>query len=265
MRNKIAECLLIRDENHLLLEHLICNAIAGVERFYIYDNMSRVPVSVFLTENAPDLLQICTIERYAERDDLQRSCYADYLSSHRDDAEWTIFCDTDEIFEGNIKDAIKDLGDNYNCLSFSPILHGCNGHLQRPSGGTMQELYGDDILSRAHHWYKVCAKTQDIEREDVHTNSMKLKKMIYLSADNFPRCVLHHYRFRSFEDFLIKFQRGRANNNSLWIPRLKNFFDLNTNVSPNHPEVVTLMEKYGVTISTIQVHKDYYFEQICKN
>ena len=46
----IAECLLIRDENHLLLEHLVCNAVAGVEHFFIYDNMSRVPVVDFLRE-----------------------------------------------------------------------------------------------------------------------------------------------------------------------------------------------------------------------
>jgi len=40
----IAECLLIRDENRYLLEHLTYNAAAGVEHFFIYDNMSRVPV-----------------------------------------------------------------------------------------------------------------------------------------------------------------------------------------------------------------------------
>ena len=29
----IAECLLIRDENHLLLEHLAYNAAAGIDHF----------------------------------------------------------------------------------------------------------------------------------------------------------------------------------------------------------------------------------------
>lgn len=76
MRNKLAECLLIRDENHLLLEHLICNAIAGVERFYIYDNLSAVAVSDFLQANAPDLLPLCEIVRYKGRGNLQMDCYA---------------------------------------------------------------------------------------------------------------------------------------------------------------------------------------------
>lgn len=253
----IAECLLIRDENHLLLEHLICNAIAGVQHFFIYDNMSRVPVWEFLRENAREFLNICTVARYQGRDDLQINCYNDYVSEHRE-IEWTLFCDTDEILVGNIRDAVAEFGSVYNCLSFSPILHGCNGHLQRPSGGTMQELYAADILSRAHHWYKVCAKTADITEEGVHNNTMNNKRMVYLTADNCPQCVLHHYRFRSFEDFLLKFQRGRANPNKdrWWKPHIRDFFALHKNIRPDNPEVVQLMQKYGVNIDTQQEYNN---------
>lgn len=253
----IAECLLIRDENHLLLEHLICNAIAGVQHFFIYDNMSRVPVTDFLRENAREFLNICTVARYQGRDDLQINCYNDYVSEHRE-IEWTLFCDTDEILVGNIRDAVAEFGSVYNCLSFSPILHGCNGHLQRPRGGTMQELYGADILSRAHHWYKVCAKTADITEERVHNNTMNNKRMVYLTADNCPHCVLHHYRFRSFEDYLLKFQRGRANPNKdrWWKPHIRDFFALHKNIRPDNPEVVSLMQKYGVNIDTQQEYNN---------
>ena len=52
----IAEVLLIKDENRYLLEHLAYNAAAGVQHFFIYDNMSRVPVADFLRENARDFL-----------------------------------------------------------------------------------------------------------------------------------------------------------------------------------------------------------------
>ena len=252
---KIAECLLIRDENHLLLEHLVCNAIAGVDRFFIYDNMSRTPVWEFLRENAPDLMQVCTIERYQGRGDLQLDCYADYLQKWRHEVEWTVFCDTDEIFEGNIKDAIKDFGGNYNCLSFAPILHGCNGHIYKPKGGTMQELYGGDILSRAHHWYKVCAATADIITQQIHNNVMMNRRMVYLTAANCPQCVLHHYRFRSFEDYLLKFKRGRAHANKGWQPQIKNFFELN-NISEQDPVVLSLMQQYGVNLDFKQIYKN---------
>lgn len=48
----IAEVLLIKDENHLLLEHLAYNAAAGIDHFFIYDNLSETPVAEFLRENA---------------------------------------------------------------------------------------------------------------------------------------------------------------------------------------------------------------------
>ena len=48
----IAEVLLIKNENRYLLEHLAYNAAAGVEHFFIYDNMSSTPVADFLRENA---------------------------------------------------------------------------------------------------------------------------------------------------------------------------------------------------------------------
>lgn len=253
----IAEVLLIKDENRYLLEHLAYNAAAGIEHFFIYDNMSRVPVADFLRENARDFLNICTVARYQGRGNLQIDCYADYLQEHRH-VDWTVFCDTDEILMGNIRDAVAEFGSVYNCLSFSPILHGCNGHLQRPSGGTMQELYGADILSRAHHWYKVCAKTADITSQYIHNNAMVNKRLIYLTADKYPSCVLHHYRFRSFEDYLLKFQRDRANiaKKGCWVPHISDFFTLHKNIRPDNPEVVALMQKYGVNLGTEQKHFD---------
>jgi hypothetical protein len=63
----IAEVLLIKDENRYLLEHLAYNAAAGVEHFFIYDNMSSTPVADFLRENARDFLNICTVAWYQER------------------------------------------------------------------------------------------------------------------------------------------------------------------------------------------------------
>ena len=46
----IAECLLIKNENRYLLEHLAYNAAAGIEHFFIYDNLSDTPVAAFLRE-----------------------------------------------------------------------------------------------------------------------------------------------------------------------------------------------------------------------
>ena len=254
----IAEVLLIKDENRYLLEHLAYNAAAGVEHFFIYDNMSRVPVIEFLRENAREFLNICTVARYQGRGNTQIDCYADYLQGHRH-VDWTLFCDTDEIFVGNIRDAVAEFGSDYNCLSFAPILHGCNGKIYDDGGG-MFERFSGDIIDPAHHWYKFVARTADIASiSNVHYCKMPNKKLIYLRAKNYPQCVLHHFRFRSFEEWLRKIIRGRAVNppqNDKHV--IKDFFDVNPSVSPTDPEVVKIMQKQGVNLETVQKYFDVY-------
>ena len=253
----VAEVLLIKDENRYLLEHLTYNAAAGVEHFFIYDNMSASPVWEYLRETAPDLMQICTIERYQGRGNTQIDCYADYLQKWRGEVEWSLFCDTDECFTGNIRDAVAEFGKDYNCLSFAPILHGCNGKIYDDGGG-MFERFGGDIIDPAHHWYKFVARTADIASiSNVHYCKMPNKKMIYLRAKNYPQCVLHHFRYRSFEEWLRKIIRGRAINPPQQDKHtVKDFFGANSTVSPTAPDVVALMQRYGVDVNFEQKYNN---------
>lgn len=252
----IAEVLLIKDENRYLLEHLAYNAAAGIDHFFIYDNMSRVPVADFLRENAREFLNICTVARYQGRGNLQIDCYADYLKEHRH-VDWTVFCDTDECFTGNIRDAVAEFGSDYNCLSFSPILHGCNGKIYDDGGG-MFERFGNDVVDPAHHWYKFVARTADIVSiPNPHCNVMRDKRLKYLTAANYPQCTLRHFRYRSFEEFIIKIKRGTC----LCLSekdrhKMTEFFDANPTISPADPEVVALMQKHGVNLGTAQRYFD---------
>ncbi len=251
----IAEVLLIKDENRYLLEHLAYNAAAGVEHFFIYDNMSRTPVLEFLRENAREFLNICTVARYQGRDNLQLNCYNDYVQQHRE-IDWTLFCDTDEIFVGNIRDAVSEFGGDFNCLSFAPQLHGCNGKIYDDGGG-MFERFGGDIINPAHYWYKFVARTADIVLipHNLHCNIMRDKRLKYLTATEYPQCKLHHFRFRSFEEFIVKIQRGNALN-EVKPHKLAEFFANNKTLSPTDPEVVALMQKYGVCLETAQNYFD---------
>lgn len=250
----IAECLLIKNESRYLLEHLTYNAAAGIDHFFIYDNMSRTPVWEYLRENAPDLMQICTFERYIGRGNTQIDCYADYMKGHRE-IDWTVFCDADECFTGNIRDAVAEYGGNYNCLSFAPILHGCNGKIYDDGGG-MFERFSGDIIDPAHHWYKFVAKTADIARiANPHCNVMTDKRLKYLTAANYPQCSLHHFRYRSFEEFIVKIQRGSCL--SEYKPhKLSEFFANNKTLMPTNPEVVALMQRYGVDVNFEQKYQN---------
>ncbi len=252
----IAEVLLIKDESRYLLEHLTYNAVAGVEHFFIYDNMSRVPVWEYLRDNAPDLMSICTFERYQGRDNLQLNCYNDYVEQHRE-IEWTLFCDTDEVFTGNIRDAVSEFGGDFNCLSFSPILHGCNGKIYDDGGG-MFERFGGDIIDPAHHWYKFVARTADIAQiRNPHCNVMSDKRLKYLTSANYPQCTLHHFRYRSFEEWITKIKRGtclRLSESDKH--KMTEFFEANTTITQTDPEVMAMMQKHGVNLGTAQKYFD---------
>lgn len=249
----IAECLLIKNENRYLLEHLTYNAAAGIDHFFIYDNLSDTPVADFLRENAPEFLNICTVSRYHSNNNLQLDCYADYLKNHRN-VKWTVFCDTDECFTGNIRDAVADFGSDYNCLSFSPILHGCNGNIFDDGGG-MFERFASDIVDPAHHWYKCLARTSDIALiKSPHSFRMTgAPNLIYLRQKNYPQCVLHHFRFRSFEEWVTKIKRGTCLTSTVQDTHaIKEFFNANKSISPDNPDVITLMKCNGVTLQTKQ-------------
>lgn len=248
----IAEVLLIKDENRYLLEHLAYNAAAGIEHFFIYDNMSSTPVADFLRENARDFLNICTVTRYHSNNNLQLDCYADFLREHRH-VDWTVFCDADECFTGNIRDAVAEYGNKYNCLSFAPILHGCNGRIFDDGGGMFDRFSGDTV-DPAHHWYKCLARTADIAIiKSPHSFEMRGKKMLYLSQFSYPQCVLHHFRYRSFEEWVAKIKRGTCLTTTVKDTHaIKDFFCNNKSISADNPDVISLMKWQEVTLQTKQ-------------
>ena len=99
----IVECLLIKNENQYLCEHIRNNMLAGVDFFFIYDNMSDVPVVDFLTSTDAALLNYCSIERYNSCGRvLQLDCYNDFISKHATSDDYVAFVDTDELFEGDL-------------------------------------------------------------------------------------------------------------------------------------------------------------------
>lgn len=248
----IAECLLIKNENRYLLEHLTYNAAAGIYHFFIFDNLSDTPVADFLRENARQFLNICTVARYHSNRNLQLDCYADYLKEHRH-VDWTVFCDTDECFTGNIRDAVAEFGGDYNYLSFAPILHGCNGKIFDDGGG-MFDRFASDIVDPAHSWYKCLARTSDVALiKSPHKFRMIGTRLIYLSQKKYSQCVLHHFRFRSFEEWVSKIKRGTclstAPNDS---HAIKEFFNANKSISQDNPDIISLMKWQEVTMQTKQ-------------
>lgn len=206
---RLAECLLIKDENRYLVEHLERNAAAGVEHFYIYDNESAEPVSDYLRRTAPQWLEKCTIERFApERgQDIQVLCYnVRYLYDHRGESVWTAYIDTDELLTGKVSEVL-DKADTIDATSISitPFTHGCNGHLH-DGDGTLFDRFGQD--ARLGGAIKTITRNKYVDSQAAHR--CKMIGQYGLTVESNADFALHHFVWRSYEEWLAKVKRGAA-------------------------------------------------------
>jgi hypothetical protein len=217
----LSECLIIKNENQYLLEHLEKNYQGGIEFFYIYDNESEQPVEEYLKNNAPIWLDRCKIEIFPRTERIQVDCYSKFLKDHRDDTVWCAFFDTDEIIEGDLKKFCKE-HENYLSLDIYQIMHGSNGVIYADYTKTMTEQFKDHVL-RQRHMIKCVSQVKYIMQQINHHTFLDLD-VVRNSNPEIPKeywekkfkaedikdiVQLHHYFQKSFEEWCIKLKRGR--------------------------------------------------------
>lgn len=242
----LVECLIIKNENQYLLEHLYKGVQAGIEHFYIYDNLSEIPVSDFL--NQSDFKEKCTIEIWHNTDQNQLDCYSHFLKKHRKDAKWCAFIDTDEMLEGSLLNLCKQ-SENYLSLKIRQIVHGCNGMVYADYSKTLTERFQSDIAKM--QMFKMVVQLEYLNKQYPHHSYIDTEKAKEISIKHWlkvvdwnEQCQLHHYFYKSFEEWLQKVKRGNVYaHNRGWL--LKTFF--NDNEIPDN-ERDLLLKKYGLTM-----------------
>lgn len=248
----LSECLIIRDENQYLLEHLTKGVQAGIEHFYIYDNMSKVPVSDYL--HGTELSDYCTIEAFPSTDRTQYDCYKKFVKDHRQDTVWCAFVDTDEMFEGNLIDFCKRHEDII-CLRFQQIMHGANGQAYADYNKTLTERFQDHIIT-GFSYYKCVVQMEYVLVQLPHfsyvqSNTIPMQKWLMNIPMFNQECQLHHYIFKSFEEWLKKSLRGNVL--SIKGHQIKNFFLENT-ISDKDRDA--LLEKYNVSLDDVMGYQE---------
>ena len=239
----LSECLIIKNENQYLLEHINSDDQAGIEHFFIYDNLSDYPVKDFLNENAKHLLSKCTIEIFADESTLrQQNCYAKFLKLHGKETKFAAFTDTDEIFEGDLQSLCKEYESEAAGFYFCGIVHGANGHTFK-NNKTLKENFYNDVIST---WFyrKSVMQTEFIKIQDIHTTTLNTdKKIIIVKNDLKEKVKLHHYYYRSFEEWVQKIKRGSMHKSEfykVWV-----FFKDN---HINELEMQQVLTKYNIKL-----------------
>jgi tetratricopeptide (TPR) repeat protein len=130
-------CLICKDENDYLPEWLDYHILMGVDRFYIYDNESRVS----LRESLRDYIQrgwVVVVDIPGSA--MQLFAYDHCLQTFGHLTFWLGFIDTDEFLVPHttldLKEFLREY-EPYAGLAVSSLFFGSNGHKLRPTIGQL--------------------------------------------------------------------------------------------------------------------------------
>ena len=127
----LAVCAIFRDEAPYLAEWVAFHRLQGVERFWLYDNLSRDDWRSAL-EPYSDIVEVIPWPEEPGQD----SAYSDCLKRHRSDARWIAFLDLDEfLFSPTERSLVEVLPEfeRHPAVVVNWRMYGTNGH-EAPTG-----------------------------------------------------------------------------------------------------------------------------------
>jgi len=135
----LAACAIFRDEARYLAEWVAFHRIQGVERFYLYDNLSE---DDWRSALAPEIeAGIVEVTRWPPHPG-QLSAYDDCLERHRDAARWIAMIDIDEFLfspSGKPLPEVLRRFDTHPAVAVNRRFFGTNGHRTPPEGLVTEE------------------------------------------------------------------------------------------------------------------------------
>jgi hypothetical protein len=248
-------CAIYRDEARYLAEWVEFHRLVGVERFFLYNNLSeddhREVLAPYIDEG------LVTVRDWPVTDGGQGQlpAYNDALRWHRYDSRWIAFIDLDEFLFSPGGESLPEVLSEYEewpGVAVRWAMFGTSGHKTEPPG-----LVTENYLQRIDHDSHINMKTVvDPTRASTCVTAHHFRYP-YLSAvdeNHFPvngtrtasnsiaRLRLNHYHWKSEEHFIAKTRRFRAIGRHRELP------------TDEHFEWLRQMEQDGVTDRTILMY-----------
>lgn len=230
-------CLIIRDENKYLDEWITYHLGIGFDHFYIYDNLSKVPVKDFI--QGKEYADKVTVIRWKGEVYPQRKAYAHFLAEYGKETKWCLFIDTDEFLHIT-KEGVSTVGElladypEVAAIFFTWQQYNANGHEHYEDKPVMErftqkcgnkEWYDGKCIIRpkfvAEQHVHSCSPYYGFAFVDTHHHRKDYK------GRNHQRdvAVIDHFFTRSYEEWLEKIERGSSDRNCL--KKYNDFFDYN--------------------------------------
>ncbi|MCM1265027.1 MAG: glycosyltransferase family 92 protein [Candidatus Gastranaerophilales bacterium] len=211
-----------------LIEWIEYHRLAGVERFYLYDNESANNYEEILNDYIST--GIVVYKKIPGRC-MQKPAYKDALCRYKNETEWLAIIDLDEyivpVQQNDIKDVLKEY-DKYCGLVVNWVMFDSNGIEKRQKNKTVI-----DTFTRVHKNYQepinqtiksivkpskvryinsvhACIYKNNELAVDENFNKMSGELVFKTKKTSIKKIRINHYHCKSKEDYLSKINKGFA-------------------------------------------------------
>ena len=232
MNNYLAICCIVKNEIDLN-EWIEYHLNIGVDKIFIFDNNSDIPIK----SNNPKV-EVNIYKDYYK----QMQCYADFIRNFTFDKiyyKWVAFIDCDEfiVCNNDLKSFLNQY-ENYGAIAINWQMFGSSWHKIRQNNILSNYLFKATSDNPVNKHVKCVVNMQYVIAKpywNPHNFFYKDSKRAINSkfdivSDAFSNevCIddiqLNHYYLKSWEDWLMKVERGRADLNEKRTE--KEFFEL---------------------------------------
>jgi hypothetical protein len=226
--------------------------IVGVSKFYLYDNESEDNLIEILE---PYIKSGIVEYKYCPGRSKQIFAYNDILRKARDETYWLAVIDCDEfivpISTKEIPEFLKDF-EGYAGVEINWVVYGSGGQKNKKDGLIIERFKDHSLMDfdRNRH-IKTILNPRYTLKIDIHSAlyiknkfsvniHKKIAKTGFLDRDGvFDKIRINHYFTKSYEEFLLKRQRGMADHN-MEVRPINDFYDHDRNEVKND----IIMDKY---------------------
>ena len=236
----LAVCAIAKNEGAYFAEWIEWHKSVGVEKFYIYDNESSDNTREIL---APYIKSGLVEYVYFSGEKRQLPAYDDCLERHRLDTRWIAIIDLDEfiipIKDKTIPEFLQRF-ESFSVVEINWLIYGSGGAKEKEVGAVMERFkyhsQPNHILNRhiksivnPRRVFSVigCHEVARISGFAVDSHGERIKKSFWDREPQQDVIRINHYAVKSYEEFLEKIGRGKANTHREYHLDYFERFDLN--------------------------------------
>ena len=211
--NYLVAFLMIKDETRYLKEWVAFHRTQGFEKFYIYDNMSAIPVSETMSQEIKEGL----VETQMWEDNKvgkHHRAMDSFLDRTDIQSTWAALIDTDEFAFGLQEElsGVLHRYENEDAVKLEWMCFGSSGHLNKPEGMVIESF------TKRGEYGNLPGAGAGIGKSIVKFG--KVKRMSNCHTPRHPHrprtiplneAVINHYVTRSKQEWSEKSQRGAGN------------------------------------------------------